>query len=117
MKKRFLRKVLLISAISAAFISCSDDDDTIDVSGNKIPTGQESVDLFNDFNNDELVFVEGGSFLMGAQAEDVNSPNYDSQACTDESSVHQVSVSSFYIMKNEILKRLFASIHCRNGFV
>lgn len=107
MKKVFLKKVLLISAISVAFVSCSDDDDTIDVSGNKIPAGQESVDLFNDFNNDELVFVEGGSFLMGAQAEDVNSPNYDSQACTDESSVHQVSVSSFYIMKNEISQAIW----------
>ena len=107
MKKTFLRKALLISAISIAFVSCSNDDEAIEISGNKIPAGQETVDMFNEISNDELIFVEGGSFLMGAQAKDPNSPNYDLQATKGEASVHQVSVSPFYVMKNEVTKALW----------
>lgn len=107
MKNLFFVKVLLVSVISMAIVSCSDDDEPNSVSGEKIPTGQKAVDLFIDIANDELVFVKGGSFLMGAQAQDPNSPNYDIQATKSESPVHQVAISSFYLMKNEVTQALW----------
>ena len=107
MKNLFLKKVLLISAISVAIVSCSKEDDTIKISGNKIPAGQTTIDMFNEISNDELTFVEGGSFLMGAQNENSSLPNYDPQATKGEASVHQVSVSPFYIMKNEVTQALW----------
>lgn len=107
MKKLFLRKTLLISCICAVAVSCADNDEPKHISGDLLPAGDDAACIFAEINNSELAFVDGGSFLMGAQADDSNSPNYDSQASNDESSVHQVSVSSFYIMKNEVTQALW----------
>ncbi len=107
MKKIFFGKALIISFICATTVSCSDNDDLNNNVGNLLPANKDSVCIFSEINNSELIFVEKGTFFMGAQAEDPNSPNFDSQACSDESSVHQVSVSSFYIMKNEVTQALW----------
>lgn len=43
------------------------------------------------------VEIPGGTFWMGAQAEDAGAPGYDSEAYTDESPVRRVTVSPFTI--------------------
>jgi formylglycine-generating enzyme required for sulfatase activity/serine/threonine protein kinase len=48
-----------------------------------------------------LVLVPGGTFRMGAQRTDPNGPNYDPQAETSESPVHDVTLSPFFLAKHE----------------
>lgn len=61
----------------------------------------------------EMVFVQGGSFLMGSQADDPSKPNYNPEASpyyNDEGPVHQVDVKSFYIAKLEVTRELWADL-------
>ena len=52
---------------------------------------------------DNMVKVEGGTFLMGAQSTDSSAPNYDEEAYDEDSSpVHQVTISDFSIGKYEV---------------
>lgn len=61
----------------------------------------------NPFGNNDFIFVQGGTFLMGAQCHDPNAPNYDADLFeydghSDEEPLHQVTVSSFWIGKYEV---------------
>lgn len=61
----------------------------------------------------EMAFVQGGSFLMGSQADDASKPNYNPDASpyfNDEGPVHQVDVESFYIAKLEVTRELWADL-------
>jgi serine/threonine protein kinase/formylglycine-generating enzyme required for sulfatase activity len=51
-----------------------------------------------------LVFVllPGGSFLMGAQADDPAKPCYDPDMAPDEGPVHEVTLSPFFLSKYEM---------------
>ena len=49
-----------------------------------------------------LVLLPGGKFRMGAQRSDPAKPNYDPQAESDESPVHEVILSSFFLSKYEM---------------
>lgn len=51
-----------------------------------------------------MVYVEGGTFQMGATSEQ------GSDAFSDESPVHQVTVSSFYMGKTEVTQRQWKAI-------
>lgn len=64
------------------------------------------LDIFTSLSYDDMVYVEGGTFLMGAQATDPNAPNYDSDADEGESPVHSVTLSSYYISKYEVTEQL-----------
>lgn len=57
-----------------------------------------------------MVYVEGGTFLMGAQSTAPNAPNYDSEAFVGESPVHRVTVSSFYMSKYEVTQGLWEAV-------
>jgi len=48
-----------------------------------------------------FVLLAGGTFKMGAQKADVNAPNYDPQAVSDESPVHEVTLSPYFLSKYE----------------
>jgi len=54
--------------------------------------------------------VEGGSFMMGAQNMDEQSDNFDAEAHSDESPVHEVTVGDFYIGKYEITQREWRAV-------
>ena len=49
-----------------------------------------------------LVLLPGGTFLMGAQKVDPAAPNYDPRAQADESPVHEVTLSPFFLSKYEM---------------
>ena len=51
----------------------------------------------------DMIYVEGGTFMMGAQTEDVNAASYEKPA-------HQVIVSSFYISKCEVTQEIYKII-------
>jgi serine/threonine protein kinase/formylglycine-generating enzyme required for sulfatase activity len=51
-----------------------------------------------------LVLLPGGTFSMGAQAGSPSEKNYDPGASSDESPVHEVSLSSFFLAKYELTR-------------
>ena len=87
---------------------------------------EDDIDIFPDLSYYEMVFVEGGTFLMGAQA--TNSPsydwqgmqvagtlNYDSYAYSNETPVHEVTLSSYYIGKYEVTQGLWEYVMNYSG--
>lgn len=48
----------------------------------------------------EMIYVEGGTYVMGAQNDDINAASYEKPA-------HQVTISSFYISKCEITEEAY----------
>ena len=74
--------------------------------GNNNVSG-EPFDIFASLSYDDMVYVEGGTFLMGAQSSSSSSSNYDSDADSDESPVHSVTLSSYYIGKYEVTQQLW----------
>jgi len=58
----------------------------------------------------EMIFVKGGTFLMGAQATDPSGDNYDSEAFDDESPVHSVHLDDFYIGQIEVTQKLWYDV-------
>ena len=58
----------------------------------------------------KMVFVEGGTFQMGAQKENPNGANYDSEAYGDESPVHNVTLSDYYIGETEVTQELWEAV-------
>jgi formylglycine-generating enzyme required for sulfatase activity len=61
-----------------------------------------------------LVLIPGGAFWMGAQADDPNEPNYDPQAGTDESPVHEVELSAYFLSKYEMTQGQWARVAAHN---
>ena len=57
----------------------------------------------------QLVFVEGGTFMMGAQNDDPNAPYYDFLA-KGTNPPHQVTLSDFYIGKYEVTQEQWAAV-------
>jgi formylglycine-generating enzyme required for sulfatase activity len=49
-----------------------------------------------------LVLIPGGMFLMGAQKDDPDKPNFDANAAENESPVHAVTLSPFFLSKYEM---------------
>lgn len=57
-----------------------------------------------------MVYVEGGSYLMGAQKDNSSGANYDPEANDDESPVHRVSVDDFYMGQTEVTQALWKAV-------
>ena len=67
------------------------------------------TDIFTNLEKDEMVFVKGGTFTMGATSE--QGSDYDS----DERPTHQVTLSDFYIGKYEVTQQLWAYVMKYSG--
>lgn len=57
-----------------------------------------------------LVRVEGGTFQMGAQNADPAGSNYDPEAQSNESPVHEVTLSDYHISKFELTQREWRTV-------
>jgi len=57
----------------------------------------------------QLVFVEGGTFVMGAQYEDSSAPYFDENAYCS-SPPHNVTLSDYYIGKYEVTQEQWAAV-------
>ena len=57
-----------------------------------------------------MIAVEGGTFKMGAQSTDSSGDNYDSDAYSYESPVHNVTLSSYYIGETEVTQELWEAV-------
>ena len=109
-----MKKLLIVLCCILALQSC-----------NNGSTGTETVNGFDinwsgDLNKKEqdavkemisnMVKVEAGTFYMGAQKDSVIYNNYDENATSWESPVHEVTVSEFYINKYEVTQNLWKAI-------
>ena len=109
-----MKKLLIVLCCILALQSCNN--------GN---TGTETVNGFDinwsgDLNKKEqdavkemisnMVKVEAGTFYMGAQKDSVIYNNYDENATSLESPVHEVTVGEFYINKYEVTQNLWKAI-------
>ena len=68
------------------------------------------TDIFSNLEKDELVYVEGGTFTMGATSEQGTSDPY-----SDEYPTHQVTLSDFYIGKYEVTQQLWEYVMKYSG--
>lgn len=103
-----------VRAIGEAFVTeLSEASNVVNCAGN---TPSSDFDIFTNLSYDDMVYVEGGTFLMGAQSEDANAPGYDSDAYDDnESPVHSVTVSSFYMGKYEVTQGMWEYVMSYSG--
>ena len=90
---------LLIMALGMSFTSCEKDEPKEDPN---TPTEEADFDIFEEISYDEMVFVKGGTFMMGATEEQGTEDPWD-----DEYPVHEVTVSDFYIGKYEVTQELW----------
>jgi len=51
-----------------------------------------------------FVLLPGGAFLMGAQAKDKDGPNFDPDALSGESLVHEVTLAPFFLSRHELTR-------------
>ena len=109
-----MKKLLIVLCCILALQSCNN--------GN---TGTETVNGFDinwsgDLNKNEqaaikdmisnMVKVEADTFYMGAQKDSVVYQNYDENATSLESPVHEVTVGEFYINKYEVTQNLWKAV-------
>ena len=71
--------------------------------------------IFPELQYSDMVAIEGGTFMMGAQKKNQILPNFDSEAESDESPVHQVTLDDFYIGKYEVTQQLWKYVMTYNG--
>ena len=58
----------------------------------------------------KMIKVEGGTFKMGAQDENPNGANYDSEAWNNEKPVHSVTLNDYYIGETEVTQELWEAV-------
>ena len=63
----------------------------------------------------KMIYVEGGTFKMGAQKESSVKDNYDPDAKDDESPVHQVTLSDYYMGEFEVTQELWEAVMGYSG--
>ena len=74
-----------------------------------IDIAQQSTDIFPNLEKDEMVFVEGGTFIMGATSEQ-GSDYYSGELPT-----HQVTLGSYYIGKYEVTQQMWEYVMKYSG--
>ena len=97
--------------------------------GYKVKIPYENFDRMESYNYDEIITEEysvagvpikmvkvtGGTFLMGAQSTNSIGDNYDTDASSNESPVHQVTLSDYYIGETEVTQGLWEAVMKYNG--
>ena len=82
--------------------------------GMRLALEKEQEDETKTFNVGEVEFkmirVSGGTFRMGAQSKDPNADNYDTEAYDDESPVHDVKLSDYFIAETEVTQALWKEV-------
>lgn len=84
----------------------SDSDNESEMSSETAEISKSDDEIINDYVN-SMVFVEGGTFTMGAS-------NQDSEADFTEKPAHSVTLSSFHIGKTEVTQELWEAVMGNN---
>ena len=89
-----MSNLMAIFMLSIGFVACEEEP--------KAPQTPESIDIFAELEKDEMIYVKGGTFTMGATSEQGTDEPYDNEYPT-----HQVTLSDFYIGKYEVTQQLW----------
>ncbi len=115
MKKYILSKLCLLFAlglVSVCFTSCGGEDDNTIVIPTPDPVSDDEASQI--FTVGDVSFtmkkVAGGTYTMGAQSEDAAMPNYDANAYSNESPVHDVTLNDFWIGETEVTQELWVAV-------
>lgn len=57
-----------------------------------------------------MIFVQGGTFMMGAQCDDEDDDYYDADAGEDEGPVHEVTLSDYHIGETPVPQELWEAV-------
>ena len=90
--------------INTITIEEGESNDTINIRFDKNETFIVNGVSFN------MIYVDGGTFRMGAQKEFVGGDNYDPEADYDEYPVHNVTLSGYYIGETEVTQELWTAV-------
>ena len=75
----------------------------------QVTAGTKRIITVNDVKF-TMVYVAGGTFLMGKQNSNSCSSNYDREAFDDESPVHSVTLSGYYMGETEVTQALWKEV-------
>lgn len=67
--------------------------------------------------HDNWIWIEGGTFWMGAQSENPKGRNYDPEASDDEAPVHHVKVEGFYLQKYPVTVEEYGRFVEAGGYI
>ena len=98
--KMFLTCWPVMMLLAAVLHSCNEDDSIV-------ANSHYDADIFPDLSYDEMIYVEGGTFTMGAASEQTD-------AWDREEPAHQVTLSSYYIGKYEVTQALWKAVMGEN---
>lgn len=101
--KKLVKIAVLLLMVMVLIPACSKGDDNN--GGGTLgpnPPGGSNLTIRVNGVSFEMVYVEGGTFNMGAQSTDPDGQNYNPETWNWESPVHQVTLSSYYIGKFEV---------------
>lgn len=105
MRKYSVFKLIVVLMLSFGFTSCEKDEPEVNKKYDITTDG-----IFKELSYDEMVYVEGGTFTMGATSEQGTSDPYE-----DEYPTHQVTLSDFYIGKYEVTQQLWEYVMKYSG--
>lgn len=103
MKKFSIFKLIVLLMLSFGFVSCEEEPGSANVED------KVDFDIFSNLEKDEMVFVKGGAFTMGATSEQ------GSEYYSDERPTHKVTVSDFYIGKYEVIQQMWEYVMKYSG--
>ena len=96
---------MLIGVMAVGLTACGDDDEGDDHNGGNTG-GQDRIINVRGVNI-KMIYVEGGTFRMGATPEQTQS---GCKILDDEYPVHNVTLSSFYIAEFQITEGLWDAV-------
>lgn len=112
-------QLVIIFVMSMSFVACDEDNDSPDMpedpNGGISDTVESHGGILDSVAFDEMIFVEGGTFLMGAQSSNVSMVNNDPNAKQNESPIHQVTLGDYYICKYEVTQEFWEYVMSYNG--
>lgn len=73
-----------------------------------LPEGTYNIPGTNIIFN--MIKVEGGTFLMGAQKNDQRQSTYDSDAANDEQPIHKVTLTDYWIGQTEVTQEVWEAV-------
>lgn len=97
---KYLFRLMIGIAMIFGFSGCSEEDE---------PYFEKEFSIFDVIDYDDMVMVEGGTFIMGATSEQ------GSDAERNEFPTHQVTLSDFYIGKYEVTQSLWEYVVSYTG--
>ena len=76
----------------------------------KSPKNQQTIIETVNGVSFNMIYVRGGTFNMGAQNENSYNDNYDPDAASNESPVHSITLSDYYIGETEVTQELWEAV-------